>query len=225
MLCLDQIAGVNMSFATKWTKSNEPSFGEKLHDAVKPTGPLKPRIEQAQRKLQLQVSRLEAITNKLKEKDQALFKKIVGAIQQHDTQYSSVLSNELAQIRKMGKMVSHAKLALEQIQIRLSTITELGDVVVTLSPAMAVVKNIRAGLTGMMPEVDNEMGEISQMLGGILMDAGQIGGYTINFDSANEEATKILEEAASVAENRMKDKFPDLPATIEEGTETKGVVG
>jgi division protein CdvB (Snf7/Vps24/ESCRT-III family) len=214
-----------MSFATRWMKSNEASFGEKLQNTVKPAGPLKPRIEYAQRKLQLQVSRLDSITHKLKEKDQSIFRKIVSAIQQHDTQYSTVLSNELAQIRKMSKMVSHSKLALEQIQIRLGTISELGDVVVTLSPAMAVVKNIRAGLSGMMPEVDNEMGEISQMLGGILMDAGQIGGYTINFDSANEEATKIMEEAASVAENRMKDKFPDLPATIDEATAAKGVVG
>lgn len=205
-------------------KSNEPGVGEKLHDAIKPAGPLKPRIEYAQRRLQLQISRMDSISHKLKEKDQALFRKIVSAIQQHDTQYSSVLSNELAQIRKMGKMVSHARLALEQIQIRLSTITELGDVVVTLSPAMAVVKNVRAGLSTMMPEVDNEMGEISQMLGGILMDAGQIGGYTINFDSANEEATKIMEEAASVAENKMKDKFPDLPATIDEEP-AKGVIG
>ncbi len=225
MLRIDQDRGVNMSFATRWMKSNEPGFGEKLQSAVKPAGPLKPRIEYAQRKLQLQVSRLDSITHKLKEKDQSIFRKIVSAIQQHDTQYSTVLSNELAQIRKMSKMVSHSKLALEQIQIRLGTISELGDVVVTLSPAMAVVKNIRAGLSGMMPEVDNEMGEISQMLGGILMDAGQIGGYTINFDSANEEATKIMEEAASVAENRMKDKFPDLPATIDEATAAKGVVG
>jgi division protein CdvB (Snf7/Vps24/ESCRT-III family) len=213
-----------MSFAARWMKSNEPGVGEKLHDAIKPAGPLKPRIEYAQRRLQLQISKLDSISHKLKEKDQALFRKIVGAIQQHDSQYSTVLSNELAQIRKMGKMVSHAKLALEQIQIRLSTITELGDVVVTLSPAMAVVKNVRAGLSSMMPEVDNEMGEISQMLGGILMDAGQVGGYTINFDSANEEATKIMEEAASVAENGMKDKFPDLPATIDEEP-AKGVVG
>jgi len=225
VLRIDQDRGVNMSFATRWMKSNEASFGEKLQNTVKPAGPLKPRIEYAQRKLQLQVSRLDSITHKLKEKDQSIFRKIVSAIQQHDTQYSTVLSNELAQIRKMSKMVSHSKLALEQIQIRLGTISELGDVVVTLSPAMAVVKNIRAGLSGMMPEVDNEMGEISQMLGGILMDAGQIGGYTINFDSANEEATKIMEEAASVAENRMKDKFPDLPATIDEATAAKGVVG
>jgi len=215
---------VNMSFATKWIKSNEPGTGEKLHGTIKPAGPLKPRIEYAQRRLQMQISSLDSISHKMKEKDQTLFRKVVNAIQQHDTQYSSVLSNELAQIRKMGKMVGHARLALEQIQIRLSTISELGDVVVTLSPAMAVVKNVRAGLSTMMPEVDNEMGEISQMLGGILVDAGQIGGYNINFNSANEEATKIMEEAASIAENKMKDKFPDLPTTIDEEA-AKGAAG
>ena len=61
-------------------------------------------------------------------------------MQNHDSQYAKVLSNELSQIRKMNKMVSSAKLAMEQIQLRLNTITELGDVVITLSPAMSVIK-------------------------------------------------------------------------------------
>jgi division protein CdvB (Snf7/Vps24/ESCRT-III family) len=207
-----------MSFTSKWAKSNEPSMGERLQNAVKPAGPLKPRIEQAQRKLQMQIMKLDAIAQKLREKDQSLFKRIVQAIQTHDTQYSAVLSNELAQIRKLNRMVTQAKLALEQIQLRLSTVTELGDVVVTLSPAMAVVKNVKSGLSGMMPEVDNEMSEISELLGGILMDAGQVGGYNINFEYANEEASKILEEAANVVESKMKEKFPDLPSMSSEDT-------
>jgi division protein CdvB (Snf7/Vps24/ESCRT-III family) len=193
-------------------------MGERLQNAVKPAGPLKPRIEQAQRKLQMQIMKLDAIAQKLREKDQSLFKRIVQAIQTHDTQYSAVLSNELAQIRKLNRMVTQAKLALEQIQLRLSTVTELGDVVVTLSPAMAVVKNVKSGLSGMMPEVDNEMSEISELLGGILMDAGQVGGYNINFEYANEEASKILEEAANVVESKMKEKFPDLPSMSSEDT-------
>ena len=76
---------------------------------------------------------------------------------------------------------------------------------------MAVVKNVRAGLSNMMPEVDNEMSEISDVLGSILMDAGQVGGYTINFDYANEEAAKIMEEAATVAETNVEEKLPNLP--------------
>ena len=34
-----------------------------------------------------------------------IFKRIVYAMQNHDSQYAKVLSNELSQIRKMNKMV------------------------------------------------------------------------------------------------------------------------
>jgi hypothetical protein len=34
---------------------------------------------------------------------------------------------------------------------------------------------------------------------------------TLNFDTVNEDAAKILTEAATVAEQKIKDKFPDLP--------------
>ncbi|MGH9921596.1 MAG: Snf7 family protein, partial [Nitrososphaerales archaeon] len=160
-----------MSFISKWTKPEKASLVERVKNTIKPPPPLKSRIEQAQKKLQLQVLRLDTVSSKLRERDQALFRRIVSAVQQHDMQYSSLLSNELSQIRKISKMVSHAKLALEQIQIRMSTITELGDVVVALNPAMAVVKNVRSGLVGMVPQVDSEMEEISQLLSGILVES------------------------------------------------------
>ena len=63
-------------------------------------------------------------------------------------------------------------------------------------------------------EADREIGEISGLLSGILVDAGQLGGYTINFDAANEESEKILSEASAIAEERLKDKIPDLPAGV-----------
>jgi division protein CdvB (Snf7/Vps24/ESCRT-III family) len=37
----------------------------------------------------------------------------------------------------------------------------------------------------------------------------------LNFEAANEEAENIMSEASAVAEQRMKDKFPDLPAPAE----------
>ncbi len=200
-----------MSFASRWVKEQKDT-----NDGIKNTGPIKPRIEQAQKRLQMQIAMLDSILQKLKSKDQAIFKKIITSIQKRDTQYSIILANELSQIRKTIKLVNSSKAALEQVNMRLSTITELGDVVVTLSPAMAVVKNVRAGLSSMMPEVDNEMSEISNVLGSILVDAGQIGGYTINFDHANEEAIKIMEEAAAIAENNIEEKFPNIPSMFNE---------
>jgi division protein CdvB (Snf7/Vps24/ESCRT-III family) len=206
-----------VSFISKWTKPEKPGFAERIKNSIKPPPPLKPRIEQAQRKLQVQISRLDAVGTKLRERDQVLFRKIVAAVQQHEMQYSAILSNELAEIRKIGRMVNHAKLALEQIQIRMSTITELGDVVLALNPAMAVVKNVRTGLVGMMPEVDSEIEEVSHLLSGILVESAQVPNNTAPLTHTNDsEAQPILEEAAAVVEKSVKEKIPDLPTTIQE---------
>jgi division protein CdvB (Snf7/Vps24/ESCRT-III family) len=51
------------------------------------------------------------------------------------------------------------------------------------------------------------------MLSNILVEAGQLGGLTLNFEAANEEAERILAEAAAVAEQRMKESFPELPTS------------
>lgn len=204
-----------MSFGNKWIKPQGESVSNKLLEGIKPHVPLKPRIEEAQHKLQLQISKLDSISSKMQEKDQVIFKRVVQALQNHETQYAKILSGELSQVRKMNKMVSSARLALEQIELRLNTITELGDVVVTLSPAMSVIKGIQGGLSSMMPEADQSFGQISDLLGSIMTDSGQISNTEINgFNGGlNEDSMKIIEEATAIVEQNMKDRFPDLPTS------------
>ena len=163
-----------MPLSTKWNEPQSESMTNKLFDRLKPQDPLKPRIEEAQNKLQMQVSKLEKISNKLEEKDKLIFNRVVQSLQNHDSYYAKILSNELSQVRKMSKMVNSAKLAFEQIQLRLNTVTELGDVVVTLSPAMSVIKGIQGGLSSMMPEADQSFGQISDLLGNIMAGYSQI---------------------------------------------------
>src|SRR5918911_383794 len=163
-----------MPFDNRWVKPQGESVGHKLLEGIKPQAPLKPRIEEAQKKLHMQIARLDAISSRMQEKDKLIFKRVVLAMQSHDSSHAKVLSGELSQIRKMNKMASSAKLALEQIQLRLNTLTELGDVVVTLSPAMSVIKGIQGGLSSMMPEADQSFGQISNILGSIMADSGQI---------------------------------------------------
>jgi division protein CdvB (Snf7/Vps24/ESCRT-III family) len=184
-----------------------------LREVTQSQTPLKPRIEEAQRKLQIQISKLDAISSKMQEKDKVIFSRIVNAMQNHDSHYAKVLSGELSQIRRTNKMVNSAKLAFEQIQLRLNTMTELGDVVVTLSPAMSVIKGIQGGLKTMLPEADQSFGQISELLGGIMSGSSQIptaeiGSKDLTFD---EEAIKIIEEASAIVEEDTLDKIPDLP--------------
>ena len=198
----------------KWNNNAQSeSIRDKLREAAQSQTPLKPRIEEAQKKLQIQISKLDSISFKLQEKDKVIFNRIVNAMQNHDSHYGKLLSGELSQIRKTSKMVNSAKLAFEQIQLRLNTMTELVDVVVTLSPAMSVIKGIQGGLKTMLPEADQSFGQISELLGGIMSGSSQIptveiGSRDLSFD---EEALKIIEEASAIVEEDTRDKFPDLP--------------
>ena len=203
----------------KWNhnnRSNGETLKDKLVEAAKPQAPLKPRIEEAQRKLQIQISKLEGMSSKMEEKDKLIFNRIVNAMQNHDSHYGKLLSGELSQIRKMIKMVNSAKLAFEQIQLRLNTMTELGDVVVTLSPAMSVIKGIQGGLKTMLPEADQSFGQISELLGGIMSGSSQMAsssemvGTGASSISLDEEAVDIMQEASAIVEENTRGKFPDL---------------
>jgi division protein CdvB (Snf7/Vps24/ESCRT-III family) len=202
-------------FSRKWeSKRDEQPFTERIKEAVRPPGPLKPRLDFAIRRIELQIQKLDQATERFSQRDKAIFARIVDAYTKHDTARANVFANELAEIRKMERLIINARLALEQIVLRLRTVSELGDVVSTLGPAVGVLRTVRAGLVSVFPEAENELGEIGNILSGIMIEAGQSSGMTINFDTVNEDAQKILTEAATVAEQRIKEKFPELPAGI-----------
>jgi division protein CdvB (Snf7/Vps24/ESCRT-III family) len=202
-------------FSKKWeSKRQEQPFSNRVKEAVRPPGPLKPRLDFAVRRIELQTQKLDQATERFSQRDKTIFARIVDAFSKHDTARANVFANELAEIRKMERLIMNAKLALEQIVLRLRTVSELGDVVSTLGPAVGVLRSVRTGLASVFPEAESELGEIGNLLSGIMIEAGQSSGMTLNFDSVNEDAQKILTEASTVAEQRIKEKFPELPPGI-----------
>jgi len=202
-------------FSANWNeKKKGPGLGTRLRGSVNQSAPLKPRLDQANREIQGVIGRLDSTMAKLREKDSALFNKIVAATQKHDSARASVYANELGELRKMNRMVTQSRLALEQINLRLNTIGDMGDIITTLAPATSILSGMRQSLSGLVPEAESGMSEISSLLGGILVDAGSVSGSSIDFGVANEEAESVLSEAAAVAESRMQGTFPEIPATV-----------
>jgi division protein CdvB (Snf7/Vps24/ESCRT-III family) len=199
-------------FTKKWeSKRDETSFIDAIRETVTPPPPLKQRMNYAIRRLDLQIHKLDQAAERFSQKDKALFSKIVAAYEKHDTARANIYANELAEVRKMTKTVMNARLALDQVMLRLQTVTEFGDIVTTLGPAIGVLRTVRAGLVGVLPEAENELGDIGNMLSGLMFDVGQSSGFSLNFNSVNEDAAKILNEAATIAEQKISANFPDLP--------------
>lgn len=199
-------------FAKKWeSRGNESSFTDSLREVVRPQPPLKPRMDFAVRRLELQVNKLNQTSERFTQKDRALFAKLVDAYAKHDTARANIYATELAEVRKMAKLVMNAGLALDQVILRIKTCTEFGDIVSNLGPAIGVLRSVGSCMGGVLPEAENELGEIGNMLSGLMFDAGLGSGATMNFDTVNEDAAKILTEAATVAEQKVSANFPDLP--------------
>jgi len=198
-----------------WNKGNGESLSQRVMGRVRPDEPLKNKIEFAQRKLQAQIGKLEGINIKLQRKHDQIFEKVVNAQKSNNNGYAKAYALELAQVRKMKNMVSGAKLSMEQVQLRLSTVSELGDVVVTLSPAMSLIKGLSSSLSGLMPEANASMQDLSSILGDVLsgsavndsgiMDAGV---------TSNPDTLAILEEAHSYIEGQTRISIPDVPKNL-----------
>jgi division protein CdvB (Snf7/Vps24/ESCRT-III family) len=203
------------NFSKNWTRTDNRGVGEKIHDTVKPQGPLRPRLESASNRLQAQIQRMDTMLAKMREKDSTLFKKIVDAMQKHDVDTGKVLSNELAEVRKVTKLLSHTRMALEQVHLRLSTIHDVGDAVVALAPAVGALKSVKSGLAKFMPEAESEIGDMSSMLGNLLVDTLQGGNFSFTNDVSGEEVERILAEASAVAEKNVDSRLPSVPGAEE----------
>ena len=208
------------SFDKTWARQETQGVTGKLREAVKPQGALKPRIQGAVNKLQVQISKMDSMLTKLRERDAQLFKRIVSAMQRHDTSASRVLSNELAEIRKVTKMLSNARMSLEQVQLRLTTIHDLGDAMVAIGPAMSTMKGLKSSLGRFMPEADSELNSMTQTLNGLMMESLAGDSFNMESDTSNEETEKILQEASAVAEQQIGDKFPSVPTPTGLSSET-----
>ena len=197
----------------KWSNQPQPGITEKINDVIKPKGALKPRIQIAIKKLKLQISKLDSMLIKLKERDAKIFQRIVEATKQHDTQTTKVLSNELAEIRKVTKILSGARIALERIELRLTTTSDIGDTVLTIMPTMGLMKNLKSSLGKIMPGAEQEISQMAEMLGGFMTESFSGDGAFGIDDSTNMESEKILQEATAVAENSTGDLFPSVPTS------------
>ena len=204
-----------MGYITKnWNGiKNGLSFSEKLLDKVKPGISLKNRIESSQKQLQLQISRLAETQKKLHLNHERIFKKIVDAKMLRDESKARSYAIELHELRKVKNTISGAKLAMEQIQLRLNTVSELGDIVVTLSPCMSLIKGLTPAISTMMPNLNTSMQDLSNMLGNMISDSSLSAEPIFTSDQNSEDTTAILNEVHDVIEGKTKSSIPEPPST------------
>jgi division protein CdvB (Snf7/Vps24/ESCRT-III family) len=207
VICLDPMT----SFTNQWNKEAKKDPTEKIRESLKSQKPLKPTMESAKNRMGIQTQKLDTLLEKLKSKDRALFNQIVTHLQNHDSQQSKMLSNELSQVRRTIKTISQLKMSLEQVHMRLESTIDIGDALTALKPAVGTLSKVKTGLSGLMPNVDVELGEINDVFSDIMVNANSTSDIGFALNPSGGDVTNILAEASMVAEQRVTDNFPDVP--------------
>lgn len=214
------------NFNIKWDKERRLNTSEKIKENLRTQQPLKPRIEFARNKIQGQNHRLDIILENLRGKEKTLFNQVVLNLQKHDAQQVKMMSDELAQIKRTTKMISQVKMSVEQIQYRMELTAGIEDVTSSIGPTVGALTRVRSGMSGVIPELDTELGEINRVFIDI-MNGGSIdnNNTSFTFDAGGEDVDRILVEAGAVAGHRMNENFPDVPVESSFGNGSKSFMG
>jgi division protein CdvB (Snf7/Vps24/ESCRT-III family) len=196
----------------KWKQNEKETVVSKIANATKPQESIKEQIIKVTQRLDAQTRTLDTAAKRFEMRDAEIFKKVVRAMENREQARANIYATELSEIRKIENMLSHASLALQSVSIRLNTVSEMGDLVTILSPATTVLNSVRSEMGSIMPEASQELDNIGSILSEICSTtSSQYMDNSINVQTANEEALKILEEAEIAAESRLKSQLPKIP--------------
>ncbi|MBC8297073.1 MAG: hypothetical protein H8E55_14940 [Pelagibacterales bacterium] len=198
--------------AKNWREVKNSILSQKFLDKVRPESTLKNKIDGAGKKMECQILRLEQTHNKLKQNHENLFKKIVEAKLAHNESKARTYAIELQEIKKAENKIAEAKLAMEQIKERLGTVSELGDIVVTLSPCMSLIKGLAPSISTLMPQMHTSMEDLTSMFGDMLTDSS-ISQESMTTYQGNTDTDAILQEAHDVIEGKTRTSMPEPPTT------------
>ena len=206
---------MSKDFSTNWAKENKVSISNKIVDTMHPS-PLRDRITKTIYGLNMVRHKLEDSHQRIETKHKTLFNKCVRAQQNKESQTAVMYANECAQVKKIAQTIVTSELALEQVILRLETVQDFGDVAAEVMPAAAIIRTVQSSLSGVIPEVSMSLGTMSQTLDSLVLEAGEATGQTWGVMSSGEDAEKVLAEAATIAEQKVREGFPELPSSAVE---------
>ena len=199
--------------AKNWREVKNGILSQKFLDRVRPEARLKNKMYDAGKKMESQILRLEQTHTKLKQNYDHVFKKIVDAKKMRNESRAMTYAIELQEIKKAKNKIAEAKLAMEQIKLRLNTVSELGDIVVTLSPCMSLIKGLAPSISTLMPQMHTSMEDLTNMFGDMLTDSSLSQESMTPIHQGNTDTDAILQEAHDVIEGKTRTAMPEPPTT------------
>jgi division protein CdvB (Snf7/Vps24/ESCRT-III family) len=174
--------------------------------------PLKEQLAVVIYRIRTQRNKIESMSLMMQRRDKEFFDKCVAARAAGDMPRANLYAEECAEVRKLAKIALNSELALEQLVFKLETAEMMGDIAYLVHPIKSVVAAVGQQIQHMMPDVSFELGQINESLEGLIVNAGDVSESLGPASSHSPEAERIMQEADTLAEQKIRSRFPELLA-------------
>lgn len=138
------------------------------------------------------------------------------AIKDGARERAAMYANEVAEVRRLMNLLSQTQIAIERIVLRLETVKELNNILIDLKPALGALKNVTQGIIETMPDVATELNRINESISDTLTatSASSTEPPILPLNVKTEAGQEILNEVATVLEEKLTESLPEPPATV-----------
>jgi division protein CdvB (Snf7/Vps24/ESCRT-III family) len=175
--------------------------------------PLKEQLAVVIYRIRTQRNKIESMSLMMQHRDKEFFDKCVAARAAGDMPRANLYAEECAEVRKIAKIALNSELALDQLIFKLETAEIMGDIAYLVHPIKGVVAAVGQQIQHMMPDVSFELGQINETLESIVVNSGDVTESMTPEGIRTAEADKIMQEADTLAEEKIKSRFPELHQT------------
>ena len=159
-------------------------------------------------RLSLIKARLSRRVKEIEVKHRELFEQVVKAHLEKDEEKAAMYAEELAELRKIHRRITHASLLLEGVIYRIEAVKDLSSASKIIIPLKDVLAVASQEVRGVAPAASNGLVELMDMIEDLSVNMGDVPETAGMSPQLSEEARKILEEAGTIAAQRGRREKP-----------------
>ncbi|MCW4034965.1 MAG: Snf7 family protein [Candidatus Bathyarchaeota archaeon] len=165
-------------------------------------------------KLKSQQYKLGQVIIKLTRRDKILFTTCATALQKNNKERAAIFATELAELRKLTKVIYHTQILVERMIVRLETLKEFNAAFSDLKPVLKNLQSVTSGLRNFMPQMAFEMERVNESIFEVMtlskIDSAKM---EVPIDMKTEGGEQVLAEVAEFLEEQITDKLPVPPVS------------
>ena len=206
------------SFADAWGGDPviSPSLSERIRMAIRGTGHLRRKMVATIRLLERDVKRLNSTISRFDAMELSLTGQAKTALLEGDNERAWALSNEIANVRMLKKLLTTLSLYFEQMASRLRMILTIGDAARHFGPLLKTLRAASPIVAKVMPQLGGTLSRVSDVLEDIVNITRDVFDSVGPMGFQNEEAERILRALKLSVEHEADMDLPDVEEGLEE---------